>query len=215
MEQKTSKEPKQENKVDTKPEQVQSVASTKVSEGKAEQSKETAEQLKHQIDSLKKELTDKQKLIDDYSDHLKRLQAEFENYSKRVEKEKKDFQIFAAQKLILELLVIVDEFRFALLNFDKNKIPKEFYDGVQMIFDNLHKMLEKEGVKEIEAKGKAFNPYEHEAIMQSHIDTLPDNIVVEELQKGYLLKDKVLRYAKVSINKLFFEKEKFTKETKK
>lgn len=185
METKTTKETKQENnaKIDVKEQNNQDI------------------ELKQQLEQLKKELTEKQKELEDYTDHLKRLQAEFENYSKRVEKEKKDFQTFATHKLILDLLIVVDEFKIALSNLKKDDVPSEFYSGVQMIFNNLHKTLEREGVKEINAKGKAFNPYEHEAIMQVHVDTLPDNIVVEELQKGYLLKDKVLRYAKVSINK--------------
>ncbi len=160
------------------------------------------EQLKHQMDSLKKELASKHKLITDYADHLRRLQAEFENYSKRVEKEKKEFQSFATHKLILDLLIVVDEFRLALSNLKQDDVPSEFFNGVQMIFNNLHKTLEKEGVKEMDVKGKPFNPYEQEALLQVHVDTLPDNIVVEELQKGYLLKDKVLRYAKVKVNNL-------------
>lgn len=166
-----------------------------------EQLKQIIEEKDKIAQEKEKEIQDKQKTIDDYTDHLKRLQAEFENYIKRTDKEKEEFKSFATQKIILDLLIIIDEFRLALNQIKKDNISPEFCNGVEMIFNNLHKMLENQGVKEIEAKGKKFDPYKHEAIIQVHVDNLSDNIVVEELQKGYMLKEKILRYSKVSINK--------------
>ncbi len=156
-----------------------------------------------EIEELKKQLTEKDKTIQDYTNHLKRLQAEFENYIKRTDKERCDLQDFVKQKLILKLLIIVDQFKSALeqLKKEQGKIPEEFTKGIEMIFSNLHKVLEDEGVREIDAKGKALDPYKHEVILQVCNDDCPENTVVDEIQKGFMLNDKVLRYAKVSISK--------------
>ncbi|MBI5066293.1 nucleotide exchange factor GrpE [Candidatus Woesearchaeota archaeon] len=151
--------------------------------------------------SLKQQLAKSEETIKDYVDHLKRLQAEFENYIKRVEKERTDFKKFSSEKIILKILLIIDDLERALKEFAKEQIPQEVMQGMQMIFKNMHKIIEEEGVKEIKATNQKFDPHKHEVLLVECNGKCEDNIVLEELQKGYMLGDKVIRYAKVKINK--------------
>ena len=165
------------------------------------ENKETKKET-NELEQLKKQLAEKETTIQDYANHLKRLQAEFENYIKRTDKERCDLQDFVKQKLVLKLLIIIDQFRSALEQLKQHQqVPEEFTKGVEMIFNNFHKIIEEEGVREIACKGKALDPYKHEVILQVNTDDYPENTIVDELQKGYMLNDKVLRYAKVSISK--------------
>ena len=130
--------------------------------------------------------------LDDYTDQLKRLQAEFENYQKRIAKEQKEFACFANEKLIAELLTIMDDFEKALQNV-KDK-------GIKMIYDKLSKLLSDYGVKPIKAKGEKLDTFKHEVLCTEEAEG-DENVVVEEIQKGYEMNGKVIRYAKVKITK--------------
>ena len=143
---------------------------------------------------MKKEET--QKIIEDYTNMLKRLQADFENYVKRAEKEKQEFVNYSNHKLIAKLLNIVDDFEKALDIINNN--GGEVADGVEMIYNQFFKVLEDEGVKPIESVGQKLDPFKHDVI---DITTGKEDVVIEELQRGYMLKDKVLRAAKVRISK--------------
>lgn len=163
-----------------------------------EQPKKAKEEQKEKDTSIiAKELETKEKLANEYISHLQRLQAEFENYQKRTEKEKKSVINFANKQLIVKLLNIKDDFERALSI--KNKDEK-FTQGVSMIFNSFKKLLEEEGLEEIKAKGLQFDPYKHEVLLQEESD-LPENHVVDELQKGYALKGEVIRPAKVKVSK--------------
>lgn len=151
-----------------------------------------------EIELLQKELNEKQEAINDYINHLKRLQADFENYIKRAEKERQEFQEFANHKFILSLLSIKDEFEIALKAI---KADENVYKGVSMIFSSLKKALEEQGVKEITVKGTLFDPYLHEAVSFIKSQEHPENAIVEELQKGYTMKGRVLRFSKVKVAK--------------
>ncbi len=151
-----------------------------------------------ELEVYKRELVKKEAQIADYVDHLKRLQAEFENYCKRVEKERKDVASFASERLVVKLLLIIDDFERAVHQL-KN-LPEQTRTGIEMIFKNLHKMLDEERVVPIPAVGQKFDPYKHEAILQVESDQ-PEDVVVEELQRGYMMNGKVIRYSKVKISK--------------
>jgi len=143
----------------------------------------------------KKQKTEADKLkeqLDDYTDQLKRLQAEFENYQKRVAKEQKDFVCFANEKLIAELLTIMDDFEKALSNVKD--------EGIKMIYNKLSKLLSAYGVKPIKAEGEKFDTFKHEVLCTQESDG-DEDVVVEEIQKGYEMNGKVIRYAKVRITK--------------
>lgn len=138
----------------------------------------------------------------EYWDRLLRLQADFENTRKRLEKEKQDFIKFANEGLILELLNILDDLeRTVELAQSQQKDFSAFLKGVEMILAHLYEMLKEHGVKPIEAKGKLFDPNCHEALMQGEDKNLPEHTIVEELQKGYFLNDRVIRTAKVKVSK--------------
>ncbi|MBU1975350.1 MAG: nucleotide exchange factor GrpE [Nanoarchaeota archaeon] len=130
-------------------------------------------------------------------DNLQRLQAEFENYKKRVAKESQEIYSHANENLIKELLGVLDNFELAL---GKENDQGGFYKGVELIYGNLYSSLEKFGLKRIQARGQAFDPRLHEALLTEESDKEADT-VLEELQTGYVLNDKVLRHTKVKVSK--------------
>ena len=127
---------------------------------------------------------------ENYLEQLQRLQAEFENFRKRTEKEKYEILKNANEDLIVKLLGVLDNFELALKHVDDK--------GINMIYSELYSILEKEGLKIIKT-GKNFDPEIHEAII--HEEGEEDEKIVEELQKGYTLNDKVIRPSKVKITK--------------
>lgn len=138
----------------------------------------------------------------EYWDKLLRLQADFENNRKRLEKEKQDFFRYASEGIMLELLNILDDLERAVeLAQEKHQDLSAFLKGVEMIMAHLYEMLKEHGIKPIEAQGKAFDPNFHEALMQVENKELTEHTIVEELQKGYLLNDRVIRTAKVKVSK--------------
>nr|MBU1327602.1 nucleotide exchange factor GrpE [Candidatus Omnitrophota bacterium] len=146
-------------------------------------------------------LEDKAGKSDEYYDRLLRLQADFDNYKKRLEKEKLEFIKFANEEIIAEILKILDDFERAV---EAGKIKHDFdilYKGIEMIHKDLSDFLKEEGIKEIEAEGKLFNPHEHEAMMQEETGDHPEDYVIEELQKGYTLNGRVIRPSKVKVAK--------------
>lgn len=146
-----------------------------------------------------KEDADKAK---EYQDKLLRLQADFENTRKRLDKEKQDFVKFANEGIIAELLNILDDLeRTVELAQEKHEDLPAFLKGVGMILSHLYDMLKEYGVRPIEAEGKLFDPHYHEALMQVENKDLPEHTIVEELQKGYFLGDRVIRTAKVKVSK--------------
>ncbi|MBI4450575.1 nucleotide exchange factor GrpE [Candidatus Woesearchaeota archaeon] len=156
-----------------------------------------------ELESLKQRLAHAEATAQDYADHLKRLQAEFENHIKRADKEKQEIRETANAALIRKLLVIVDEADKAAQEMRDNynsSIPKEFADGIDIIFHKLHKLLEEEGVEQIPAVGFKFDPFKHEAVLNAKSDK-PENTIIDEIQKGYSMKGRVIRYSKVSIAK--------------
>jgi len=151
--------------------------------------KETVE-----LEELKRDLDIQKATIEEYTDHLKRLQAEFDNYMKRTEKERAGFISQATERIVAKLLLVVDDFEHALPN-----LPEDTKEGVQLIFKNLHKILEEEQVEAINATGK-LDPYKHEVVLRIESQE-PEDTIIEEIQKGYTMNGKVIRYAKVSVSK--------------
>ena len=138
---------------------------------------------------------DKEEKKDNYFEQLQRLQAEFENFRKRIEKEKSEIFKNANKDLIIKLLGILDNFELALKHVDDK--------GINMIYSELYSILENEGLKIIKAEGK-FNPEFHEALI--HEEGKENGKIIEELQKGYMLNDKVIRASKVKISKIMENK---------
>lgn len=138
----------------------------------------------------------------EYEDKILRLHADFDNLRKRVEREKLEFIKFANEGVLLELLNILDDLERTIdLAESKHQDLPVFLKGVEMILAHLYDLLKSNGIKPIEAQGKVFDPHMHEALMQAENDDLPEHTVVEELQKGYFLNDRVIRTSKVKVSK--------------
>ena len=133
---------------------------------------------------------------DDLYERLLRKQAEFENYKKRVEREKSEFVQFASAELMKELLNSLDSFELALRNA---KTDEQTLRGFELIYKQLLDTMGRFGLKPIEAKGKIFDPHYHQAVSTTPTDEVEENTVLEEMRKGYLLNGRLLRPAMVSV----------------
>lgn len=144
------------------------------------------------------EISDKSDEIKNLNDKLARMQADFVNYKNRVEREKKELIQYSNEKLILQILPTVDNLERALLNYNEND---EFQKGIFLIYKSLLKVLKEENVEEINSDGMEFNPNEHNAVMLEENDSVLSNHVIETLQKGYKIKDKIIRPSMVKVSK--------------
>jgi molecular chaperone GrpE len=136
----------------------------------------------------------------EYLDHLQRLQAEFDNYRKRVLKEQTRAVEMAAQPVVARLLEVLDEFDLALMAAERSPDLEQFRKGVELVYAKLMDSLRVEGLERIEAEGKVFDPTEHEALMQTG-DGEGDPHVAEVFRQGYKLKGSVLRPASVRVER--------------
>lgn len=130
-----------------------------------------------------------------------RIQAEFQNYKRRTEKEKSEIYKYANEKIVVELLLVMDNLDRALESISHNvEDHQNVLNGVEMIKKSFEDLLEKEGVKVIEAVNQPFDPNLHHAVMTEEKDDCDADIVIEEFQKGYKLNDKVVRPAMVKVS---------------
>ncbi|MBP8976144.1 MAG: nucleotide exchange factor GrpE [Bacteroidetes bacterium] len=151
------------------------------------------------------ELEELQKQVEMYKDLLLRKAAEFENYKRRSEQEIASVIKYANEALLLDLLPIVDDLERSLKHCKENANQEALVKGIELIYQKFIKVLENRGVKMIETVGKEFNVDYHDALMQVPRDDVPPLTVVEEVEKGYLLNDKVLRHAKVIVSSSPFQ----------
>lgn len=163
---------------------------------KMKENKKPEQQMqKENLHEAKKE-DPKDAKINDLTETLQRLQAEFENYKKRADKECLQLRKYAVEDFIKKLLPILDSFEMALKNTND---AEKFRKGVELIFAQLYQTLEQEGLKKIESLSRKFDPYRHEVLLNEKSDK-EDDTVLEELQKGYMLHDHVIRTAKVKVS---------------
>ena len=159
--------------------------------------KDTQKEVKKEADIIN-ELQEKIVLVDEYTNSLKRLQADFENYIKRTEKEKQELMQLANYKLIMKLLTIIDDFE-ASLKVIKKEGNKDVIEGIEMVFNNLYKVLDAEGVKPINVNGEKFDPYKHEAIDKVISNEHEEGLILAEIKKGYTYQNKIIRPSMVKI----------------
>ncbi|GAA0443012.1 nucleotide exchange factor GrpE [Lentibacillus halophilus] len=162
-------------------------------EGDTETKAENSSSLQAQLDKEKQEK-------EEMHQQVLRVQAEFDNFKKRTQKEKEANQKYKAEEMVQDLLPVMDNFERAL-QVDVNEETKSFADGITMVYRQLKEALAKHGVEEMETVGKSFDPNIHHAVMQVEDDEAESETVVEEMQKGYYLKDRVIRPAMVKVNK--------------
>ena len=143
------------------------------------------------LDELQIQLEDSQKLAEERFDQLLRCRADLENLIKRTAKEREEFVRYASEKLICRLLSLLDSLEQA----------QKHDDGSKILFQQLLDILKSEGLVTIEAVGHKFDPYMHEALFQVKSEELDEDMVVQEIQKGYMLNSKVIRFSKVAVSK--------------
>ena len=137
--------------------------------------------------------------IADLTDRLKRSMAEFDNFRKRSEKEKATMFDMGVGSIAEKILPVVDNFERAMAAAPKEGDGKAFAEGIAMIYNQLKKTLEDLGVKPIDCVGQPFDPNFHNAVMHVEDESLGENVVAEELLKGYMYKDSVLRHSMVKV----------------
>ncbi|UCD80673.1 MAG: nucleotide exchange factor GrpE [Desulfobacterales bacterium] len=167
-----------------------------------EPEKAEEDQAQDPIKELEEKLTSKEREAQENYDRLLRVSAEFENYKKRTSREMEEFRKYSNQSLIKEMLSVVDNLELAMNSTDGQKtIDKGLLEGLEMTHKEILKVFEKFNVTPISAQGQTFDPTFHEAVMQEETDDVPENTVVNELQKGYLIHDRLLRPAMVVVAK--------------
>lgn len=138
--------------------------------------------------------------IVDLKDKLLRKAAEFENYKRRTENDQLNLLKYAAESFIVKLLPVVDDFERSIEHMDSAKDVESLKQGVMLIYNKLMKILSEQGVEKIEAVGKPFNVEYHEALLQRKAENAEPHTVLDEIEKGYMYKDKVIRHSKVIVS---------------
>jgi molecular chaperone GrpE len=154
------------------------------------------------IKELKSKLEEKEQEAKENYDRFLRNAAELENFRKRTVRQMDEFRKFANESLIMELLAVVDNLERAIHSSSDDENSKaSVVEGVQLTLNEILKILDKFGVKPIDALEQTFDPAFHQAVMQAETDDFPSQTVIKELQKGYLLHDRLLRPAMVVVSK--------------
>ncbi|HLG32947.1 MAG TPA: nucleotide exchange factor GrpE [Ignavibacteriaceae bacterium] len=155
---------------------------------------------KNESEELIKKINELESKVSELQDLLLRKAAEFENYKRRTEIDQMNLLSYAAESFIIKLLPVVDDFERSLKHINDAKDTGSIKDGIKFMFDKLLKILNDQGVKKMEVLGKPFNVGYHDALMQRIDNSVPPHTVIEEIDPGYLYKDKVIRHAKVIVS---------------
>ena len=153
-----------------------------------------------ELQEVKQQKVELEAKLEEAENRILRMQADFENSRRRARLDLEATEKYKSQGLITELLPAIDNFERALKMEADNDQAKSLLQGMEMVYRSLLDTLKKEGAEQIEAVGKEFDPHLHQAIMQVEDENFGSNIVVEEFQKGYILKDRVIRPAMVKVN---------------
>jgi molecular chaperone GrpE len=180
-------------------EQTQAVEAAHDQASQAEVAAATAGEEHRRLESLRAELEQAQARANEYLDGWQRARAEFANYKKRVEAEREELRRASNIALLLKLLPVVDDFERAFQILPEALVDLPWVDGVRMILRKLETILESENVTPIQAAGQPFDPLWHEAVIQEETAEHPDGYVIEEMQRGYRLGERVLRPAIVKV----------------
>ena len=187
------KETAEEIKVEVKPKPEPEV--------EVAQDKRAAEEAEEETGEEENPLEKAQAEAAQHHDRWMRLAAEFDNYKRRSARQFGELVQSANERLVTQLLPVLDNFSLALNHEGDDETLESFRQGVEMIFGQLHDVLESEGLKPFDSVGKPFDPNIHDAIMQMESEEHESGTVVEEVQKGYTLGDRVLRHTKVVVSK--------------
>lgn len=151
-----------------------------------------------EIEKMMAVIEEKNRLLQEHADRIKRLQADFDNFRRRTKQEKEDLSSLVVQNLIKELLPLLDNFERAMIA-ESSQDTAALRSGVEMIYRQFASVLEKNGLEPIPAVGLPFDPQFHEAIMRVEDCSQPEGTIVDELQKGYRVRGKVVRPSMVKV----------------
>ena len=181
------------------PETEEAADAVKEETAEAETQTEEAEDNASKGGFFKKKKDPRDEKIEELTDRVKRQMAEFENFRKRTEKEKSTMYEMGARDIIERMLPVIDNFERGLATVPEDEKGSPIAEGMEKIYKQFRKTLEEAGVKAIEAVGQEFDPNYHNAVMHVDDDSLGENIVAEELQKGYMYRDSVVRHSMVKV----------------
>ena len=181
------------------PETEEAADAVKEETAEAETQTEEAEDNASKGGFFKKKKGPRDEKIEELTDRVKRQMAEFENFRKRTEKEKSSMYEMGARDIIERILPVIDNFERGLAVIPEDKKEDPIAEGMEKIYKQIQKVFEEAGVKPIEAAGKEFDPNFHNAVMHVEDESLGENIVAEELQKGYMYRDSVVRHSMVKV----------------
>ncbi|MEJ2251694.1 MAG: nucleotide exchange factor GrpE, partial [Candidatus Lokiarchaeota archaeon] len=165
---------------------------------------EENEELSQKLDKLTKTTENVESFkekSEKYLNSLQRVQADFENYKKRVDKDRDNYRYYAVERILKKLISHFDDLQRAQKVINTLEDHESIKQGFSMIVKNFEKLLNEEGVRPMNSKGEKFDPFKHDALLVQNDDNLPNNTIIEELDKGYYFNDKVLRPARVSVSK--------------
>lgn len=149
---------------------------------------------------LPEKIKELESTINQWQDKYLRKVAEFENYKKRSENDQLNLIKYAAESFIIKLLDVIDDFERSLSHIKDAKDASTIEEGIRLVYNKLMKSLEEQGIKKIDAVGQPFDVHLHEAVMQMQNDSVPAHTVLEEVQTGYIYKDRVIRHSKVIVS---------------
>lgn len=175
------------------------VSEVTAEETEKKQPKKKESKANKEISELKDLVEAKVNELSEQNDKYLRLLAEYDNFKKRTAKEKEAIHCDAVGDTVTKLLPVLDNFERAFASFSDEDKQTEFFKGIEMIYNQTVEIFTSLGVKEIKALGEEFDPELHNAVMHIEDDTVADNIVTEEFQKGYTYGDKVIRYSMVKV----------------
>jgi len=175
----------------------------KMSELEDNKSEELEQDDKINVDAADKseaKIAELEAQLKEWQDKLLRKAAEFENYKRRTENDQFNLINYAAESFIIKLLQVVDDFERSMEHIDDIDNNKAVKEGIKLVYEKLLKLLNEQGVKKMQTRGEPFNVDFHDALMQRKDDSVPPHTVLEEVESGYLYRDKVIRHAKVIVS---------------
>ncbi|OAO24718.1 MULTISPECIES: nucleotide exchange factor GrpE [Mammaliicoccus] len=195
-------EENQNEKFDESSEQSQNVATeeTNGNENAEVENVEEVEETEKTVEIPETELEQLKEKLNEEEEKYLRLYAEFENYKRRMKQEASVAKDYQAQRVLTDVLPALDNMDRALKQEGESEDFVSFKKGVQMVYDDLLRSLKENGLEEIESENKEFDPTVHQAVMQDSNPDFESGVITEELQRGYKLKERVLRPAMVKVN---------------
>lgn len=187
----------------------------KKTKGKIDKLEAIKKLFKNEMENLKKQFNTKDKEAKENYDKFLRLNAEFDNFKKRIQREKTDSFKYASEKIIRDLIPVIDDLERAIQAAQNNDTVEDLSKGVEMIMNQIKSILESNGTKQFDSLGHVFDPNKHEAVSKIASAEHEHNTIIEELRKGYMFHDRLLRPAMVVVVENISGKEEEEEEDKK